>query len=165
MIQYFIYLLALGTMSSALRVRYTLDDSLKAIETRYPGCPPLAEGEHPSLHCHRRAAASRHTQLLSGFPAGCVSPQQRNERGPGTTIPINQQELQSSEAGALHELWCDSCGEARQRVVVCVCCNTIWQGRVQEKAVSSRGSFSCSVVLFVSSQETVFPFLSHALLV
>lgn len=109
MIQYFVYFLALGTMSSALRVRYTLDDSMKAIEARYPGCPPFAEGEHPSLYCHGRAAASRHTQLLSGFPAGwvrpcCMRPQQRNERGPGTTIPNNQPELQSREAGALHKL-------------------------------------------------------------
>lgn len=164
-------------MSSALRVRYALNDSMKAVEARYPGCPPFAEGEHLSLG--RRAAASRHTQLLSGFPAGwvrhcCLRPQQRDERDAGTTFPINQQDLQSGEAGALHELWRGvmsvgkvprQCwGDARQRVVVYVCCNTIWQGKLQEEAVLSRETSSWSVVPFVSSQETVYPFPPYALL-
>lgn len=105
-------LLPLGTMSRALRVRYTLDDSMEA---RYPGFPPFAEGKYPSLRCHGRAAASRHTQLLSGFPCllGETAARDlgREMKDPGTTFPINQQDLQSAGVGAWHELCHETVGK------------------------------------------------------
>lgn len=54
-------------------------------------------------------------------------------------------------------------GKPGGELVVYVCCGPIWQGKLQEKAVWSRRTSSCPVVLFpglfVSSQETVSLFL------
>lgn len=124
----------------------------------------LLQGKHPSLLLPWKGTRSFClVSLLAGWDAAVWG--LSREIDPGAAFPINQQDLQSGEVGALHDLWCDVHGKVPRwcwGVVVHVCCDTIWQGKLQEKAVWRRTS-SCPVVLFpglfVSSQETVSLFL------
>lgn len=164
-------------MSSALRVRYTIDDSMKAMEARYLGCPPFAEGKHPSLHCHGRAAASRHTQLLSAFPAGwvrhCCVRETSADKCKRCRNYVSYQSAGSAERWswclAQAVTWClwlrsPHGAEGKLGRGVVGCCNSIWQGKLQEKTVLSRGTSSCTVVLspwaVCFSSRNCFPFSS-----
>lgn len=120
-------------MGSALRVRYTLDDSMKAMAVRYPGCPPFAEGKHPSLRCRGRAAASRHTQLLSGFPC-CL----------GETL-LRETSAEKRERSRNY-ISCQSAGSA-ERSSWCLARAVTWRPWVRSSPDSAEGKLLGGVVV------------------